>query len=207
MRGLSLSQQAEMPLNAPLRDAEFFMMPAISHRAAALSKAVGDSADWFTATGELNPLTAKKLALEWTKALAPSTVYRALQAQDEGLIRSGSTGNPIVQDVGTLARIGWALKLNPVEQQKMFDVSNELWQDNERRKRLVSTMGQAVKDAQMNRDYAEVGRLMKRAMGMGIDPSRVAASAQKRMGQEQNDAIESQFRPEAIRAYQEVLRK
>lgn len=203
--GFSLSAQAEMPFSAPLRDAEFMFMPVHWHRMQAMYRAIGDSANRFTAAGHFNPLDSQKLSLEWAQALAPKTMYRALQAQTEGTIRSGRTGEPLVQGIGTMDRIGYALGLTPTEVARTYEVGAALWDDMEKRKRTVQVLGQEWKEAQALGDYKAVFSVMRRAMEMGLDVSSVMRSANARMTREEEDMLEANFRPEVLQQYRSVL--
>ncbi len=203
--GLSLASQTDMPFSAPLRDAEFMMMPAMWHRMTQASKALGDSVDWFSATGQFNPGTSDKLRLQWAQALGPKTLYRALQVQEEGILRSANSGAPLVKELGTLERIGWALSMPSLDVQKTFDISTELHSNLEKKKRTVEMLGQQYKEAMVKGDFKEQADIFKRAMKMGIGADSVAASGKARYARENQDMIESQFSPEMQSVQRDVL--
>lgn len=197
MLGLSLSAQAQSPITNPLSDAAFMFTPVILDRMKSLYAAIGDSTARFDATGRFNPLESDKLQMEWARATMPRTIYKALQAQSEGLIRSSRDGEPLIRNIGTLERIGFAMGMTPVDVQRMYTVSEDLWQNQEARKRLVQTLGTEWAQAQGAGDYRAVNDVMRRAVQANV-LSNVMHSAMTRVGRERSDMVEDQFSPLAV---------
>lgn len=203
--GLSLTAQAQMPFHAPLRDMEFMFTPVHLDRAQALFRAIGDSVDRFTATGQFNPLKSQQLSLEWARAVAPKTAYRTMQVQADSSVRSARSGQPLVKELNTLERIGFAFGMTPPKVNRMFDVADELWQDQQKRREMVGALGQEWKEAQTAGDYKAVANVLRKAAERGIDPSRVVRSAQSRLVREEKDLLEHQFSREEILKFRPVL--
>lgn len=201
--GVSLSGQAAAPFANPVRDASMLFSFVHVDRMRALGRAVGSSVDQWSATGE-HPIHDDLVRDQFIRALAPKTVYRAAAAWEDNMIRSLSTGYPVLTDMSQVERMMYVTGLNPRYIELAYRTNDELWRDQRSMRNAVQRYGHAWAAAQESGDGSAMWDIMRRAMADGVDVSSVLRSANTRLAQGREDMIERQFSPEAILEYRRL---
>lgn len=204
LTGISLYSQTASPLSNPVRDANMFFSTAHLDRLQYLSKAMGGAWDHWQATGE-HPGNSPQFLQQLVRAVAPVSLYRTLGAAQEGMITSLTSGYPIMKTEGLWDKLFYAAGFNPVEMDRAYAVSEQLFYEREKRRAEVGRLGQAFAEAQMNRDNGQMMLILKRAYASGIDPSSVLRSAQARVAKMTTPMLERNFKPEDLARFQAIL--
>lgn len=197
LTGQSISSSVEAPTANPMRDATMLFSFVHMNRANALGKAFGGAVDAWRTTGEhpgRDPNTRDQLA----RALAPKTLYRAIAAAEDNSIRSLTTSYPTIQNVGLGDRLAYTFGFNPVELEKAYSVSNELWRDKEKRAKAVARYGEQVAIAYKENDQEALKALLMKATAEGIDVSSIERSASTRLDKAQKEVFERGFSDEEV---------
>jgi hypothetical protein len=205
LTGISLYSQSSTPFANPQRDASMLWSMVLMNRAQALSKTAGLAFDNWRATGE-HPGSSAAVRDSMLQALAPSTIARAVSAfSGEDMIRSLSSGYPLVSSVTISDRIAYMLKLNPVEIDRAMTVADTLYSNRAAMDAAVKRLGRAFAEAQDNGDSGGMQEIMKQAMVDGVDPSRVLDSAVNRMKLAAEPLVERTFKPQDVAPFLPVL--
>jgi hypothetical protein len=163
LTGISLYSQSTSPLSNPARDASMLWSSVLFNRAAALSRVAGLAFDNWSATGQ-HPGSSRAVRDALFQALAP-TVSRAISAfSGEDMIRSLSSGYPLMSSVTIGERLLYALKLNTIELDKAMAVADELYRDRAKERAMVVRLGRAFAEAQDNGDSRGINEIMMQAM-------------------------------------------
>jgi hypothetical protein len=197
LTGLSLSGSVSAPGANPARDATQMFDLVHRQRAVALSKAFSGAWDHWNATGE-SPIEDANTRDQFARALAPKVIYRGLQTAQEGAIKSLSTSYPILKNVGPFDKLLFTLGFNPVEIEKAYALSDELWEDQDAMRKRVSSYGEAMFSAYQDNDMATVDNIVRRATIEGVDISSIERSAMSRLSKSEEDVLTRQFKPEDI---------
>lgn len=203
--GISLYSQVNSPLSNPTRDAASLFSVATWDRMKYVGKAAGASFDRWQTTGS-HPADAPGVRELLMRAFAPTTIYRSMQAANDGEIRSLGTGYPIVKDVPAHHRMLYGLGFNPVELDRGQAVANELWEDQAKHKAQVTKLSQAWADAQRNGDSQTMAVVMRQAMVWGVDVGSIIHGGLKIISNAQKDAVERKLKPADIGKYSAILR-
>lgn len=204
MLGVSLSGSSQAPLANPMRDATQFFSLVHWDRANAASKAFAGAMDSMDATGRA-PFSDANTRDQFLRAFAPKTFYRAAAAAQDGMIKSLSTGYPVLKDVGPVDRFLYTIGFNPTQVEKAYAVADEIWKDQAAMKKRVSAFGEEIAQAYAANDFAAVEEIAQRAIMMGIDLSSIERSAMARLSKAEEDVVTRNADPEAIAARANVL--
>lgn len=195
--GLSLSSNAAAPFSNPMRDVTQFMSLVHMDRAAAAGKFFQGAMDTYSTTGQ-SPLTDPNTRDMFFRAFAPKTVYRTMATLEDGVINSLSTGNPVMKNVGPMEKIWFSMGFNPVQVEKAYAVSDELWKDQAANRAAVQRYGEAMAHAYERQDLKLMDQIVMRATIEGVDISSIERSAMSRLSKAEADVITRQFKPEDI---------
>lgn len=204
MTGISLYSQVNSPVANPVRDASTLFSVAAWDRVKYVGKAAGAAFDHWQATGA-HPADSQGVRELLARAFAPTTVYRSIQAANDGEIRSMGTGYPIVKDVPASHRILYGLGFNPVELDRGQAVAQELQGNQERHKAQVTKLGVAWAEAQKAGRSDEMAIIMRQAMVWGLDISSVIKSGMTIQTKQSKDLVERKMKPQDIGPYMKVL--
>jgi len=108
-------------------------------------------------------------------------------------LRSMSTGNAMVTGMSPIQRVLWGLSANPKAVEAQFEISRELWADQDSRRKRTQYYGQQLANMYEAKDLSEVKRLMFRATVEGIPLDSIQRSAQGRMKRQETGLIDAQF--------------
>lgn len=184
--GMSLTASAAAPGSEMMRDIGFFFNLAMWDRAKALGRAVGESVDTMVVSGDPAMVQDNSTRDKWFRALAPKTVYRAMQVFQDENIRSLNTGNPLVKDVSFAQRVLYTMGLTPVEVEQTFDLSAKIFADTKALRNQVTTLGKQYAEARRYGDWNEMQRIVGISQGLGIT-DRVMKSAATRERRDTQD--------------------
>lgn len=175
--GISLQRSAAIPGTDVRNEIQSLSSVVIIERAKLLGKAVGSSIVSWQATGE-NPLGDPNIRDQFIAATMPRAISRIASTVEGEYVRSMTTGYPQVREVSGAARLFHALGMNQVEIERQQIAARELWQDQEHRRAMTSGIGAAYAQAVLRGDREEMQSLIRRAVALGLDLSRVMRSAQ-----------------------------
>jgi len=195
--GISLSGASQAPLSNPMRDATQMFSFVHADRANALGKALGGALGYMEAVGQ-NPLSDPNTRDMFARAVAPKTIYRMMQTTEDEAIKSLSTGNPVIKDVGVMDKVLFGAGFNPVKLEKAYAVADELWRDQAKMRKAVQTMGEAMSHAYARGDQKEINQIVQNALALGVDLSSVERSALSRLSKAESDIITRGFKPDAV---------
>lgn len=207
--GLSLQGRASVPgaearldsAASILRDVNTFTNIALMDRAMVLGDAIGSSIDKARATGQ-HPIDSSSVRDLWYRALAPRTLYRSLALSKDGGLRSLQTGNRLLSDISMPERVAYTVGFAPLDLQKFYDVSSELWRDQNKIRERIGTYGDILSEARQEGNHYLQMQILRDAMTEGLPLESVWKSADRRVYQDQTDLLERQFRTAQSRALQ-----
>jgi len=203
LTGVSLYSQVQSPFADPVHDANMLWSSVTFDRMASAVKAVGSAIDHWQATGE-HPGKSPAVRDQLVRAFAPSTISRALASfSGEDTIRSLSTGYPLIDDVSLGERLLYTFKLNPTQVDRAMQASNELYNNKATRASVTSALGQAYYEAMQAGDFVETSNILRRAILLGIPPSRIGDSVKARMRLGQSAL--SRYKPGDVQQYEGAL--
>lgn len=197
LSGISLSGASQSPLANPARDVTQMFSLVQADRGKAIANAFQGGMDYMEATGQ-NPLSDPNTRDMLARAVTPKTLYRGLQVTQDGAIKSLTTGNPVVKNLGPIDQYLFQLGFNPVKLERAYAVADELWTDQTKMKKAVQTMGEALSHAYERNDQKEMQAIVGNALALGVDLSSVERSAMSRLAKQEGDIITRGFKPEAI---------
>ena len=178
--GVTLQSRTEAPTADPMRDMSMLTSFAIIDRFRNLGKAFTEGIDFARATGALptkNPLFLNKMA----RALAPRTLYRTLQLQENGVISSINTGSHIIET--TLAgQMAHVLGFTPVELQKAYDLNTYWRADVEGQRRQIESLGKLAADQMIEGNWEGYTRTIAGAAASGVPVDSLIKSGTTRAG-------------------------
>lgn len=195
--GVSLSSSATAPFNNPMRDVTQFMSLVHWDRAQAAGKFFAGAMDTMQTTGQ-SPLEDANTRDMFFRAFAPKTMYRTMATVEDGVINSLSTGNPVLKDQGVMDRVLFSLGFNPVQIEKAYAVSSELWDDQNAMRAAVQKYGEAMAHAFEHDDQKLMETIAMRAVSEGVDLSSIERSAMSRLAKGESDVVNRQFKQEDI---------
>ena len=163
-------------------------------RGAAVGRAIGNAIDQWRATGD-HPIENKLVQDNVLRALAPRSIYRAIQAAQSEQLKSLNTGYPISDVLSTGERIAYGIGFNPLYLEKTQRASNELWRDQEKRRSLVSAMGKAWADALSSADSDNMTKIVNQVVAHQMDISSVIKSAAAYQAKQREPVMQRQFNP------------
>ncbi|WP_417436434.1 hypothetical protein [Idiomarina abyssalis] len=190
--GASVQSTVSAPLADPGADIIRMMSFAHLQQAQKMMNAWGPVTDAMEAEGRffLSDPEARRSMLN---ALAPKTLVRIAQAAEGDTLRSMNTGNAMVTGMSPLQRASWGLSLNPTAVEKQFEISREMWNDQDKRRERVGYYGQQLANMYDARDMREAKRLFFRASVEGIPLDSIQRSAQARQRRQNTGLLEAQF--------------
>ena len=183
-------------VSAPLADpgADIIRMFSFAHmnQAKKIGNAFGPVVDAMEDKGQYF-ITDPEARRALLNATAPKTLIRMSQAMAGPDIRSLNSGNVMVKGMSPIQRLMWGASLNPKEVEAQFEISRELWRDQEKMRERVGYFGQQLANMYEARDLSEVQRLMMRATVEGVPLDSIQRSAKARQSRQNQGLIEAQF--------------
>ena len=205
LTGISLYSQTTSPLSNPQRDASMLWSMVLANRVGALSKAGGLAWDHWHATGE-HPGASAGVRDQLIRALAPSTIARMVSAfSGEDMIRSLTSGYPLMSSVPIGDRILYGMKLNSARLDAAMAVADELYNDRAKMDERVRQLGTAAAEAQAQGDFQGISSIFRQATEWGIDPSRVIDSWMRRRDLAREPLLERTFKPQQLAPFRGAL--
>ena len=202
--GISLQDSSAAPLADPARDASMLMSFVHLDRARALGRAVGDAYDVYNATGR-HPIQDKNTLDQFSRALAPRSVYRAMSVTEGNYLRSMRNSNPQIRGLSGTERLLVAAGFTPSFVGRSYEFAAEAWADQQKYRERVSTFGRLWQEAQEGRDYDALQNLYWQMTAQGIDFNRVMRSAAAHGRREEQDILDKT--PDILQGRQEFLRR
>lgn len=207
LTGVSLFSQVNSPVSNPIRDATTLFDLVILDRINAFAGGAGAVFDHWQATGEhpgRNPRALDFLV----RSFAPTTLYRGLAvANNEGTIRSLSSGYPSVGGMGLAEKMLYTLGFNPTALDREMIVADQLFEQQASRRAAVERLGQAWANAQAGRDGQQMNLILRQATVLGVDASSVIRSGLARLSKAETPLLERSFRPQDVREFRNVLER
>ena len=192
--GVSLSSSVSEPGSDPVRDASMIFSFVAADRMKALSQGVSDGIANYVTNGT-SPFENDTVRNELMRAVAPRTIYRTMQVAQDSALRSLSTGNPILNNIGLGDRVLYASGFSPVALEKTYYAYNEIKDDEAAQKATVKNLGESLSHALESGDGVAANRVYVRGMALGIDGSRILRSAQSRAKGDTETQLEHAVKP------------
>lgn len=195
--GVTLSSRTAAPGAGPrstsdlLRDIGGLWNTVALDRAKYLGQALGSSLENAISRGS-HPIDSPRTQELYTRALAPRSLYKLMSVVD-GEFKSLSSGNKLQGDIGFAEQAAMALGATPVEMQKFYDASSELWRDQNTLRTRISYWGEQLAEARLKQDHLEQRQILKSVTLERIPIDSVWKSADRRVYQGSKDLIERQF--------------
>lgn len=188
----SLQASASLPGTDVVNDMTHMMNFVAWERAKQVGRAVGHA---WTVSGDTdeNALRNSNVRDQLMGAFLPRAIFRAMAVTEGDYIKSMQTGYPQVRGVPAIDKMLYGMGLNPIEVEQAQVASRERYKDEERNKRLVASLGEGFADAWKAKDREEMTRLSQRAALLGVDHSKMIASATTRMRRETTGDILSRY--------------
>ncbi len=199
----SIQNRISMPGTNPGADASQLFSLAYLERMKYVGRTVGAAIDDWTATGQ-SPVRDPHVRDLFMRAFAPRSIYRLTQATKAGVLRSLSTGNPVLSGMTATQRYMFDLGIDPVAIARNYRAMDELWANQDAMQAEVRKLGTAWADALQNGDYGAMDTIITRAVASGVDVGSVLKSAKARLAKGQEDSIQRQFTPQAAWEYQKL---
>jgi hypothetical protein len=190
---VSLQGRAAAPGASFLRDVNMLFSSAILERAGYLGKAIGATLNDPLATILNHPIKSGQVRDLWARALAPRSLYRALQITNDGQMRSLQTGNMIMDNISQPKRIAFSMGATPLDIEKNYAIQNQLWEDQAKTKALIGDYGEALALAWQRKDYPAVNALWREVYENGVPMGSVSSSMVTRMRNETEPLMDRQF--------------
>ena len=199
--GVSIQGTVSAPLADPGADIVRMFSFGMWDQGQKLARAIGPTIDAMEAEG-LYFLRDQEARRALLNAFAPKTLVRIAQAWEGPNLRSMNTGNMQIKGLSPVERILWASSVNPTRIERHFEISRELWNDQNKMRERVGYYGQQLANMYEERNLHEVRRLMVRATAEGIPLDAIQRSAQSRMKRTNQGLIEAQFDEAVVRRMQ-----
>lgn len=177
--GVSLQGMMAAPFNDPRRDITFLTNAVTAQRVQKLWQVGGDVMTRWGAGGE-NPFTQDRTWDQVAYALAPRTLYRLMAQVEDGAMKSIRNGRPIIEGVSEAERWSNAFGMTPARLARAWELSESLWSDQERRRRLTTGFAETYSDAMTAGDSRAMQNVIERAIESGVDLSSVVRGAMMR---------------------------
>lgn len=201
--GLSLQSSTASPGADITRDLSQLTSSVWIDRGEAVGRALGNALKQWQATGD-HPIESKLVQDNVARALAPRSVYRAIQAVQDEKLRSMNTGYPITDALKWNERLLYGAGLNPLYVEKTQAAADILWRDSEKRRELTTSMGRAWADAIVNNRGDNLSKITATAIAHQIDLSSVIRSATAFMQKQEQPTMQRQFRPQDWSRFSEI---
>lgn len=177
--GISMQGSASAPFNDPIRDITFMANVAALDRVQKIGKLGGEAwNEW--ARGGNNPLGSDRFWDLAAYALGPRTAYKAFAQVEEGALRSIRNGRPIIEGISDLEAGLNMVGLTPTKIARAWEVSDSLWNDQEKRRARTSAYADVYFQAMQRGDGPTMTNTITRAVEQGVDISAVIQGALQR---------------------------
>lgn len=187
--GTSLQSSAAIPGTDVRNELSSLGSFVFLERAKAVGKAVGDAWD-YAEHNKQNPLKNPNIRDGLMGSLAPRAMFRTFASTEGDYIRSMRSGLPSVRDISPAGKIAYAMGMNPTEIEKWQVAGRELYKSQEAEREMISTLGKAYADAQLNRDWQGMQNVIDRSLAMGLPVSSVVQSGQTTVRREQGTNLD-----------------
>lgn len=184
----SLQAQAQGMFNNPARDVSALFSAASADRVARIGKFLGHSWDQYLAGG-VSPFGQDRTWDLAAYALGPRSLYKAIGQIEDGSLKAVSNGAPIISGIGNSEYFRNILGFTPLTVARAYEASEQIWQDQERRKALVADLGEAYSQAMLRQDSKVMNHVILQAVSHGLDLTNVMKSAQSRLAAQFQDQI------------------
>ena len=192
--GVSMQGMMSAPFNDPRRDLTFLTNAVALQRAQKVAQVGGDIWNRWAASGE-NPFAQDRTWDQLHFALSPRTLYRLFAQVEDGAVKSIRNGRPIIDGVSELERGLNAVGLTSTRIARAWDVSESLWSDQDKRRRMTTEFAEAYSNALSAGDGRAMQNVIQRAIEGGADLSSVMRGAMIR----QRDLLRPQLPMDYLR--------
>ncbi len=202
--GMSLTGNVAAPGSNLAHDTEFLFTIVALERAKLMGRAVGRAWDDQVLLG-MNPLRDPLFERQALQAFAPRSLYRTWEAITSDQLRSAATGYPLINDLGWGSRIMHSLGFRDTDIAIQYAAYENLLKDKAEMTRRISRFGEAYATAMEAGDRRQQAELLQQAAVMGLDISRVMASARTRLRNSGLDMFGRNFNSQQLEQYQATL--
>jgi len=159
--GLTLRSRASVPSSHLATDLMMFSNISILDRASAALKGLGTAVD--DAMDFRVPLANPKFRREMLQAFAPRTLQRAMTSFGERGVTSLNTGNSLLPALNLYEGLFRSIGLTPIKVANAFEVHQNERLDADAKRDAIQKLGRRMADAELNRDWMEIGRIVNEA--------------------------------------------
>ena len=177
--GFSLQSQVNSPFRDPGEETQRFMGFVWGSRLKALWNSADAAIDYYASTGK-NPAGDKNFQNAIMRALAPKMIYRQSQIVNDTLY-SGTTRTKVL-DLTPIESLSYRFfNLPSTRIDQAFRISNEIWNDKEKRSALTSRYSTVMADALQEGNGELMFRLIQRGLADGVDIGGMMSGANKKL--------------------------
>jgi hypothetical protein len=159
--GFTLRNRAAVPSSHLATDLTMFANISILDRASAALKGLGTAVD--DAMDFRVPLANPKFRREMLRAFAPRTLQRAMTSFGERGVTSMNTGNSLLPALNLYDGLFRSIGLTPIKVANAFEVHQNERFDADAKRDAIQKLGRRMADAELNRDWMEIGRIINEA--------------------------------------------
>jgi hypothetical protein len=116
-----------------------------------------------------------------------------MQTTADGGFQSLKTGNRLFSDISMPKRLLFATGLQPLDIAKQFDISSEMFADQERMRERVADFGSALAQAWVSKDRGAARDIEASLFMAGVPIDSVYRSANARLDNATRDLFDRQF--------------
>lgn len=200
--GLTLSGNVSAPGADPARDAAGLMSFPQWQRAVDLAGAVGNAIDTWSVTGK-HPAGSSDVLEKFALATLPKTLNRYISSTTNDIVslRSGKIQADGLSDYELIMyKLGFTPKRLGINQR----VERELWNDQNKLRTQITTMGRVWMEAQQNSDYDGMMALTRQAILKGLPIESIIKSANTQNQKRQKEMLNTQFDPLKVQPYRDL---
>ena len=202
--GVSLQGRAAAPGAAFIRDVNMLTNFMAVDRATTLGAALGEAVDEWQTTGR-HPVNSPKARDLFIRATLPRNLYRAASFTEDMALKSLKTGNRLSGPTSLTEASMYTFGLTPLDFDKNFYVSNELFEQQERMRDATAEYGEALSYAIEEQDWGRVKSIYAQAIAKGIPVDSLGQSARTRVTNRNVELQKRQFEEGPKRALQRAL--
>jgi len=200
--GLTFSGNVSAPGADPARDAAGLLSFPQWQRASDLASAVGDAFDTWSLTGK-HPGTSPDVMQKFALAILPKTFQRYISDTTNQIIslRSGKVQADGLSDYELIMhQLGFTPKRLGINQR----VERELWEDQNKLRSDITSMGVMAAEALQNKDWDALASLQRISLMKGLPFESVLKSANTHNQKREKDVIDTQFSPLKLQPYKDL---
>lgn len=190
--GLSLQSRGAVPGADVIRDVGSLFDIAALDRFKHINGMLHEASKAFIDRGE-HPAHNGLFWDKFARATLPRTMYRGMQVIGTQGLRSLTTGNQLISELTIPEQVSYIFGITPLDVQKFYDVSSEMYEDQQTTRHLITTYGRAADEAIARRDFKGLAYIMRQALYNRVPTDSVLRSAETFGNKREGDLIERQF--------------